>query len=341
MSTSTTAARFGYRAFGFFLASNLPVPGLKESPNPGLPEVLLDFGAFPDDFDESCYKHVWYTSRNKTESGEPAMVIYASGDYAAGERDLRYWLKYEEGTSVFVGTGAAHLWVTWPSRSSIEEACTFLLGPVMAVVAQFRGTTCLHGSAVVVDGGVIGFLGQRGAGKSTTATAFARAGFPVASDDLILLAETGDGIVVEPSYPVLRLWPWTVDLLFGDEDALPRISPQWQKRGLNLNHGDYAYQSEPLPLRALYILGERSAADAAPFFSEITGAAALLKLIANSWAHYADRPAILAAQLEVLARVSRQVPVRELIPHQDASRLSDLIQLITAETAALRNSARE
>lgn len=325
------STRFGYRAFGLYLSSNMPLPGLVPVPNPGMPVVPLELGSEPPGFSEDQYRHIWYKSRSVDQAGVPALVIRTSGDFAVGRPDLSCLLSYSDGTRVYASPGATKLWVTWQPASCIEEVCTYLLGPVMAIIAQFRGTTCLHGSAVSIDGGIVAFLGPGGAGKSTTATAFARAGYPVASDDLILLDSTGESFAVEPSSPVLRLWPSTVELLFGHEEAVPLLSPLWSKRGINVAQ-DYAFQTEPLPLRAVYVLAPRSADAAAPYFSEISGAAALITLIENSWAHYVDKPAFLAAQMGTLARLSLQVPIRRLVPHTDIARLPDLIRLITDET---------
>ena len=70
------------------------------------------------------------------------------------------------------------LWASWPSHSSVEEAATYLLGPVLGLLLRFRGVTCLHASAVAIGDSVIAFVGAEGAGKSTTAAAFARPGMP-------------------------------------------------------------------------------------------------------------------------------------------------------------------
>jgi hypothetical protein len=331
------ARTYGYRAFGFFLASNVPVPGLKESSNPGLPVVSLEFGQHPPDFDEVQYREVWYTSRYTDPSGAPAVVIlHAPALPDDGQLRAAWWIQYADGTSVFVGQGVNKVWVTWPEGSSQEEACTYLLGPVMAILAQLRGSTCLHGSAVVIDNRIVGFLGPQGAGKSTTATAFARAGYPVVADDLILLLESENGFAVDFTYPVLRLWPGTVRMLFGHEDALPHISRGWDKRGLDLSEGEYTFQTEPLPLAALYILGPRSDDAIAPYLNPVTGAPALLGLVSNSWAHYAAKPAILAAQLRVLTRVSRCIPIRALVAHSDHNRLPELFDLIAADVRSIR-----
>ena len=162
---------FGYRAFGLYLLSDLPIPGLVESPNVGLPEISLFLGSQPLDFDPSAYQEIWYESSIKNSSGTPALVISTTGAGLSA-----FWLKYQDGTNIFLRNNASRIWVTWGPESCVEEAATYLLGPVMAIVAQLRGTICLHGSAVAIDGQAIALLGPQSAGKSTSAAAFARAG---------------------------------------------------------------------------------------------------------------------------------------------------------------------
>jgi hypothetical protein len=324
---------FGYRAFGIYLLSNRAVPGLREGPNPGLPEVHLFLDDTPHGFEPQNFGDVWYRSHYKSPTGEPFLVILTSG-----EQDLVYWLKYADGTNFFIGGNASRIWVNWPLSSCLEDACTYLLGPVMAIVAQLRGTTCLHGCAVAIEGSVVALLGPQGAGKSTSATAFARAGYPVVADDLILLLDTEHGFMVDPTYPVLRLWPASVELLFGHQDALPRLTSTWEKRGLDLNNG-YRFQEEPLPLAAVYFLGERIADEAAPFLTRVSGAPALMKLISNSWGHYADKSAILARQLKVLTRLSREVPTRHLVANVDSRLLPQMCQLLADDVHSLQSKA--
>jgi hypothetical protein len=322
---------FRYRAFGLNLTSNLPLPGLGESTARGLPEVDLCLGTQPTGFDQALFREVWYESEYQVSPGVPFLVIYTSR-----EGDIGHWLRYQDGTSVFLGKQANRIWVTWPASSCLEDAATYLLGPVMAIVAQLRGSTCLHGCAVVIDGAIVGLLGPQGAGKSTSAAAFARAGYPVAADDLILLMEVQNHFVVEPSHPVVRLWPSSVRLLFGHEDALPKITPTWNKRWLNLNEDDYLFQEDPLPLGALYILGARSAADSAPSIASLSGTEALMTLLSNSWAHYVNRPTFLAAQFRVLSRLAQCTPIRHLIAHQDIRRLPDMCRIVAEDIRAIQ-----
>ncbi|MDB4983380.1 MAG: hypothetical protein JWM82_4132, partial [Myxococcales bacterium] len=53
------------------------------------------------------------------------------------------------------------------------------------------GFTVLHASACRLSGGVVGFSGQSGAGKTTTMQAFASAGGTALAEDLLVLRDAG------------------------------------------------------------------------------------------------------------------------------------------------------
>lgn len=100
--------------------------------------------------------------------------------------------------------------------------CFPLLGPVIALLLQARGAFLLHGSALAVGGRAVGFLGDKGAGKSTTATAFLRAGHPLLTDDIIAIAgleEREERIL--PAFPQVKLAPAASAAL-----ALASLSPR-------------------------------------------------------------------------------------------------------------------
>ena len=126
--------------------------------------------------------------------------------------------------------------------------------PVIAFALRLRGVTCLHASSIAVGGHAIGLLGQPGAGKSTTAAAFARLGYSILSDDVAVLDYRGDRFLVPPGYPRNNLWPDSVRALFGSEDALPKITATWGKRYLPLDQNGHRFQESPLPLGAIYML---------------------------------------------------------------------------------------
>ena len=70
--------------------------------------------------------------------------------------------------------------------------------------------------------------------KSTLAAALATRGCAVISDDVVALSRIADEYVVHPGPPRIRLWPDSVRALYGSTDALPRLTPAWDKRFLDL-----------------------------------------------------------------------------------------------------------
>jgi hypothetical protein len=285
----------------------------------------------------------------RTTGDSAGQVVYPLGDWAPGrEPNLRVWrvagglgyrFRYADGTEFLVDRSGNRVWCTWPEPYTLEDAATYLLGPVFAFLLRLRGNTCLHASAVVVADRAVAFLGATGAGKSTTAVAFARRGHTVLSDDVCVLHADGDGVRVQPGYPYLRLWPDSVKSLFGSADALPRLTPVdgvsawWDKRFLDLDEHGYPFQRQPLRLGAIYVLGERSSGPESPFVEPLIARDALMALVANTHARYLLDRAMRAREFELLGRVVACVPVRRLIPGAEADQLPRLCEVVVNDVA--------
>ena len=148
------------------------------------------------------------------ERGEPTLVVW---ERARGEV---FELEYAEGATFVVDGLGTEVWASWSEALTVDDAATYLLGPVLGFLLRLRGTVCLHASGVVVGDRAIALLGPAEAGKSTTAAAFAKLGYPVLSDDLLALSDTGGTWVVEAGYPGLRLWPDSVGPLLAHDDPV-------------------------------------------------------------------------------------------------------------------------
>lgn len=61
------------------------------------------------------------------------------------------------------------------------------LASTAVTVAHWMGRIALHAGAVVVDGRVWAVLGERGAGKSTAMYSLVKAGYPLVTDDVLIL----------------------------------------------------------------------------------------------------------------------------------------------------------
>lgn len=323
-----------YDVLGLRLHSNLPIQGLSDI-RPDLEPTL----------------HVWFDSRPAWlgELPEAGQTLCYNSPYqnACGEPNLRVWritggdqfrFLYGDGTEFIVERRGTEIWATWPNTATLEDTVTYLLGPVLGFVLRLRGCICLHASAVAIGDQAIALLGPAGAGKSTTAAAFAHLGHPVLSDDIVALRPEDESLWVPPGYPRVCLWPDSVKSLLGSPEALPLLTPNWDKRYLALNGENYRFQSVPLPLSAVYLLGERSPEDVAPRVEALPSKDGLMTLVANTYVWYLLDKAMRANEFRFLSRLVARVPIRRVTPHTAPSSLAKLCEVIRNDFLALSTS---
>lgn len=290
-----------YSAFGLSLEASRPIPGLTLHGIPSRPDIHVHFHdgrSAADDGDEEPY----YVSA--VDANDPVLQVWRS-------RDGEYFrLRYADDTQFVVAANGREVEVITPTPSTIEDAATYLLGPVLGFVMRLRGITCLHASVVAVGGRAIAIAGPAGAGKSTAAAAFASMGHAVLADDIAALMMRNGTLHVQPAYPQLRLWPDSVAMLYGTADALPRLTPTWDKRALLLD-GASAFQARPLPLGAVYLLGDWCD-DRHTTVIEISGADRLLVLLANTYVGYLLDRSMRRAEFDSLVRLATTIPVRQV-----------------------------
>ncbi len=264
-------------------------------------------------------RELWYTSPYLDEHGEPILTIQklAGGAY--------FQLLYRDGTQFISDLPGTRLWATWPQTLTLDDIAPYLLGPAIGFMLRLRGITCLHASAVAVAEHAIALLGPPGAGKSTAAAAFASRDYPVLSDDVVTLWNEDESFIVQPGHPRLRLWPASLSALCGSREG---VTPAQDKWFLDLRNNGYRFQEKPLPLAAIYVLGERSADPAAPFVQAEPPRDGLMALVANTFANRLLDKAMRAKEFELLGRVLGRVPVRRVTPHADlhyAPKLCDAV----------------
>lgn len=232
-----------------------------------------------------------------------------------------YGFLYSDGVRFAIERAGREIWGDWPDGYTFEDACTYLVGPVIAFALRLRGITCLHASAIVIEEHAFILMGPAGTGKSTTAAGFAKMGFPILADDIVALSPNGDRLLVQPGYPRLNLWPDAVRELFGSEQALPTITPTWEKRYLSLDRsGRFRFQADPLPLGGVFILQGREAALAEPVIEDATGSEALMLLVANAYGNHFLNEEMQRRGLQTLTRVASTVPVWQVrTPNEPAT----------------------
>lgn len=128
----------------------------------------------------------------------------------------------------------------------------FTVSEALAMILFQRNYYLLHASAVQIGEKAVVFMGAPGAGKSTTAAAFVKAGCRLLSDDLTALSfdDQGKPFVV-PAYPQLKIWENTVKGLGMNLENLERVSEGVNKFAVTPRD---SFPDQMLPLGAFYFL---------------------------------------------------------------------------------------
>ncbi|MFL5385713.1 MAG: hypothetical protein ACJ8GN_24630 [Longimicrobiaceae bacterium] len=319
------------RAFGLVIHSNLPIPGLETADASAVFDVPLRIHL---EKDREVAPHeavraapVLWMSGETDDGGAPALVVR----HLAGEE--RYHFAYRDGTEFVIDRGGTRVDGTWRGGATLEDTATYLLGPILTFVLRLRGLLAVHASAVEMEGAAVLFSGPAGAGKSTTAAAFALNGWPVLTDDVAVVAPRGDALEVVPTYPRVRLWGDSVRGLLGASEALPLLTPTWEKRYLPLGASRAGFSRRPLPLQAIFLLRDREDAADAPRIEAIPPLAAFPQILANLLANQAVPDP--SADFRFSSGLAARVPVFALTPHADPARLGELCRRVAECVATL------
>ncbi len=321
---------FGYKLQGLLVASNCALPALASLESDATPDVVFRAGSLPADLDAERLQEAepTYSSPHRAPGGKPYSRMWRC------RQSGRYYFHFLEGFSFVVDSAGENIWAQWPDHVTIEDITAFLLGRILAFVLHLRGFTCLHASAIALDGGAVLFAGNPGVGKSSTAAAFAERGHPVLTDDVSAIQRAvGGKIVVMPGIPRVCLCPDSVDFLYGQDVAeqLPLLHPQEDKRLVRLDAAPGKFQCDPLPLKAIYLLAPRSEDASAPLIAEVAGADRLIRLLYNGFMHLTLGREQLAHEFGILGEIASGALIRQLVPSKDPGKIGRLCELVVTD----------
>jgi hypothetical protein len=246
---------------------------------------------------------------------------------------------YSDGAQFVIDGESRRVWGAVEPPLTSEDLATYFLGPIMGFLLRQRHITSLHASAVNITGQAVAFCGDAGYGKSTTAAALALHGIPVLSEDIVPLREANRQFHAIPGYPRVNLWPDSVAKLLGSPDALPQLTPVWEKRYLALDGQRAHFSSHELPLGLIYLFSPRTPELTAPRLEDVRPRIALLELVQNTYMNWLLDRQQRAVEFDTLARLVRSVPIRRIIPSTDPQKINLLCDLILkdAEDILSRN----
>ncbi|HEU5460394.1 MAG TPA: hypothetical protein VFU83_07855 [Pyrinomonadaceae bacterium] len=323
--------RYPCSIYGLGVVANRTIPTVPPSPVISV-DVSISFGSLPAWIHElnATQVEVSHVADYTDETGEPVFRVLRllGGKY--------YRFCYADGTDFLLDQNGSRICASWPEPLTLEDTTTYLLGPIMGFVLLLRGLVCLHASAIAIGDEAIALVGPAGAGKSTTAAAFSDRGYGILAEDVLTLDDHGHSFLVRPAYPCIRLWPASVKALYGTENHLPKLTPNWDKCYLDLTKRPQQFQREPLPLAAIYELAPRCDEPRAPFVEPVGHTAGLMSLIANTYATKLIDKHMRARQFDVLTRVFNNVPLRRVTPHRAPARIPELCDSILNDFESIR-----
>ena len=201
---------------------------------------------------------------------------------------------------------------------------TYMLGAVLSFALLRLNREPLHATAVVVAGRAVGLAAQPGAGKSTLAAAFLRAGHRLLTDDLLVLEGTGGVPVAYPGLPRLKLFPEIADALLDYLQEGARMNPLTHKRVLTVPAEMFC--QDPVPLAVLYILNPVPSGQ--PQVRALAGTQAFRALTASLFNTRVTRTERLQNHLRLIADTASHVPVKSLSYQRDMRQLPAIVEAI-------------
>jgi len=192
-----------------------------------------------------------------------------------------------------------------------------------------RGCLPLHASGIAIDGQGVLFLGESGAGKSTTAAAFYSRGHKVLTDDVGAVRLSGGSVTLRTAWPGLRLL----------DDARAVVLQHAAPSGFRDDKHVFSLDSPGVAasclVKRIYFL-EYGAEDSAPVRTDIMSVPAATALL-NSHSFILPWRAgheLRRINLGRAASIAAAIPVRRLVRPRVLSSLSLLVNFVEEDIAA-------
>ena len=323
-----------YRLYGLRISVDRPLSGIEPAAEPGVADVEVEtMEAVP--IEEALPEPVEWTLQD-------SFYTYFRLEEGTGASGSYLRLHYEDephAVDFVIGPEGRKIWITWSEGAPFHDINTLLQGPILGRTLRMRGVQVLHAGALAVGDRAFCLVGNKGAGKSTTTTAFGRLGYPVLTDDLAALDLTDEGVFVHPGLTRVRLRADAMEGLDGDADLTPIWSKDYPNQKYYLDLADEATSvTEPLRLTAIYVLGRREPSMEA-HVEPVPRGAALMELVAYSYASSILSPEQRAAEFAALGKLLATVPVRHVHRAEGLDALPGICAAILDDFEALAAQA--
>lgn len=221
---------------------------------------------------------------------------------SAGKKGQDYWLQFPQLADFQITPTESQ--ITCHHLPDVPDATIrhLLLDQVIPRLLSHKGMQVLHASCVQVGESAIAFSGESGSGKSTIGAFFHRKGYPLLTDDCLLLQPKGSEVIAIPSYQGLRLFKNGLSLLSEEKAAVP-VCHYGEKKRLIM---DTITFEKPVPIHAIFILKTPILPSTTTHISitKITGATTAMELVKNCFPLDITDTRTMGTQLQSLAIIA-------------------------------------
>lgn len=208
-------------------------------------------------------------------------------------------------------------------NTGIDESIlkALILCPALSILLHQRGNLVLHAGAVNINDSAVAFLGNNGAGKSTSMLAFNKKGYPIITDDSLCLKFENGKPIVSPSYSRLKIRPDVITHMYGNSCSLPKTHIYSEKYSYFTEDN---FSNNQLILKNLYYIEKGDELS----INTLNPIDSLIRLVKSSYCYSIFNKEELAENLMTCAKIVNLLPVKLLkIPHS-LDNIPELIRII-------------
>ena len=319
-----------YRVCGLTVSSDTPLPELPSAEERQDGQTDLRLRIRDSSSTELPQLRRWVTS-DTLDNGQPWL--------SCAQTDGGYLVRIHEFADFFIDAAGREVICSPDSQTSAQTLRHLFIDQVLPLVLNLRGQDALHATSVLTSAGLCAFVGPSGAGKSTLAAAFQLAGYPVLSDDCLVVREENEQIVATPAYPGVRLWEDTIEALRHEDSLALPVADYTSKRRMTVSGQANESFAHAWPLLRIYALvrssdGEWSETLTAPAIEPLSRGTAFLELVASLFRLDQTDREMLTRQFRLVERILSVVTIRRLLLPNALSALPAVRDAVLADLQA-------
>lgn len=206
----------------------------------------------------------------------------------------------------------------------------YLFGGVLSFALLRKGLEQLHAAAVVIHGSAVAFMGDPGLGKSTLASALVKRGYPLLTDDLLVIQVKEPDVFARPGLPRLKLFADSAGMFPGAHAIPTTVNSVTGKRILGL--APAKFRDSDVPLRVLYRLGPASSESHLVQISNLSQHDAFVEICKATFNSGITEASRLKGQFQIASRLASSVPVKRLSFKREFAAIPAICDAIIADT---------